>query len=121
MKNALNWFEIPTIDIERAASFYGALFGIDIPVSEDIQGYQMAVFPVEGGVGGALLKGEGYVPSTEGTLVWLNGGDDLSDILARVEPAGGKVLMPKTHIGAPGFCATFLDTEGNRVGLHSRG
>lgn len=120
MKNALDWFEIPTIDIERAARFYGALFETELSVSESIQGFQMAMFPVEGGVGGALLKGAGYIPSTEGTLVWLNGGDDLSDILARVEPAGGSVLMPKTSIGEPGFCAIFLDTEGNRVGLHSR-
>jgi predicted enzyme related to lactoylglutathione lyase len=52
-------------------------------------------------------------------MVYLSGGEDLSAPLGRVEAAGGKVVMPKTSIGEHGFCAMFLDTEGNRVGLHS--
>jgi len=121
MKNALNWFEIPATDIERAVKFYGAILDAKLEIGEMNPGSFMAMLPVEeGGVGGAIVKGEGYVPSTEGSLVWLNGGEDLTTVLDRVEPAGGQVLLPKMNIGEHGFTALFLDTEGNKVGLHSR-
>jgi predicted enzyme related to lactoylglutathione lyase len=53
--------------------------------------------------------------------IYLNGGDDLSVMLGRVEPAGGKVIFPKTLISEDnGFFAIFADTEGNAVGLWSK-
>jgi predicted enzyme related to lactoylglutathione lyase len=122
MSNALNWFEIPAADIERAAKFYGTILAAELEIGEMSPGYLMAMLPAaEGGVGGGLVQGEGYVPSTVGTLVWLNGGDDLSVVLSRVEGAGGKILMSKMSIGELGFAASFLDIEGNKVGLHSAG
>lgn len=45
--------------------------------------------------------------------------EDVGNELGRVEHSGGKVLMPKTSIGENGFIAHFMDTEGNRIGLHS--
>lgn len=72
-----------------------------------------------GGVGGGIVQGDGFEPSTKGTLVYLNGGEDLSVPLSKVENAGGKIIMPKTAIGANGFMAQFIDTEGNRIALHS--
>ena len=73
------------------------------------------------GVGGAIVHGEGCVPSQEGTLVYLNGGEDLSVVLGRVESAGGKILVPKTLITEEmGYYAVFLDSEGNKVGLYSQ-
>ncbi len=72
-------------------------------------------------VGGAILQMEGMNPSADGSTIYLNGGEDLSVPLARVEAAGGKVLMPKTDIQENGFIAQFTDTEGNRVALHSMG
>lgn len=72
-----------------------------------------------GGVGGGIVEGEGFEPSMTGSLVYLNGGDDLSVPLSKVEAAGGKILMPKTSIGENGFMAHFSDTEGNRIALHS--
>lgn len=119
MMNALNWFEIPVADMPRAAKFYGEILGIELLVGPASPGHRMAILPADNGVGGALLSGEGYTPSATGTVVYLNGGDDLTAILDRVEPAGGKVLIPKTSIGGNGFFAFFLDTEGNKVGLHS--
>jgi predicted enzyme related to lactoylglutathione lyase len=83
---------------------------------------QMAMLPSEqGAVGGALFKGDGYKPSQDGAVLYLNGGDDLSHVLNRVAGAGGQVIMPKTGIGENGFIAFFFDTEGNKVGLHSMG
>ena len=71
------------------------------------------------GVCGAIAKGPDRVPGTAGAVVFLNGGDDLTPALSRVEKAGGKVILPKTSIGEYGFIAYFSDTEGNRVGFHS--
>ena len=121
MANALNWFEIPASDIERATKFYNAIFAIEMAPFDAMEGFQMVMFPAEDGVGGGIVQGEGYTPSAEGSLVYLNGGDDLSDVLGRVEAAGGQVVLPKTSIGENGFMAYFKDSEGNRVGLHSMG
>jgi predicted enzyme related to lactoylglutathione lyase len=122
MHHAINWFEIPVTDIERAAKFYGAIFDTQLAVSNG-NGYSMAIFPHDGGVGGAvgggLVAGEGYTPSTTGPLIYLNADPDLSVVLARVHGAGGQVIMPKTDIGENGFYALILDSEGNRVGIHS--
>lgn len=120
-KSAVHWFEIPTQDLSRALRFYNRVLGLEM-AAFDMMGCPMAMFPcdmAEGGVGGALIQYEGAVPSATGSMVYLDGGDDLSVPLGRVEAAGGKITMPKTSIGEHGFCGVFIDTEGNRVGLHS--
>jgi predicted enzyme related to lactoylglutathione lyase len=120
MKNAINWFEIPANNFERAKKFYETVMGIEL--SLPFQGMKYAMFPADmqgGGIGGGLLEEKGYEPSQTGALVYLNGGDDLSVPLARVEAAGGKILVQKTSLGPNGFMAQFLDTEGNRVAFHS--
>lgn len=121
MANALNWFEIPVSDIERAKKFYNRIFEIELIPMEAMEGFQMGMFPAEDGVSGGIIQGEGYQPSTEGSLIYLNAGDDLNHVLNRVEAAGGQVVMSKTDIGENGFMAYFIDSEGNRVGLHSMG
>lgn len=120
--NALNWFEIPALDFKRAQTFYATVLGRPVE--------SMAMGPVtmgmlssdQQGVGGAIVHGDGMAPAQQGTMVYLNGGDDLAVMLARVEAAGGKIAVPKTEIGNDfGFFAHFVDTEGNKVGLHSMG
>ncbi len=118
MEHALNWFEIPVTDMERAQRFYGAVLGREIP-RIDQDGSKVGLLCGGDGVGGAIVKTDGYAPAESGTVVYLQCGQDLSAALGRVEPAGGRVVLPKTNIGPHGFCAQFLDTEGNRVGLHS--
>ena len=117
--NAINWFEIPVSNLERANKFYANILGSKLEPVEAM-GMRMAFFPMErGGVGGSLVQADGYVPTTQGVYVYLNGGEDLNTILRKVEAAGGKIAQPKTSIGENGFIAFFLDTEGNKVGLHS--
>jgi predicted enzyme related to lactoylglutathione lyase len=117
--NAINWFEIPVSNLERATKFYTNILGSKFEPMEAM-GLRMASFPMErGGVGGSLVQGDGYAPTTEGVRVYLNGGEDLNTVLRKVEAAGGKIAQPKTSIGENGFLAFFIDTEGNRVGLHS--
>jgi hypothetical protein len=73
-----------------------------------------------GGIGGAIVKGDGFEPSQKGTKVYLNGGNDLQVVLDRVPEAGGKVVEEKTLIAPEmGYWAGFEDTEGNFVYLHS--
>jgi uncharacterized protein len=120
--HALNWFEIPVTDFARAKTFYEAVLGRGIETMQ--MGPMMMGFLAsdQNAVGGALVQGEGCVPSATGTIVYLNGGDDLAPMLARVAGAGGSVVVPKTDIGSGfGFFAHFMDTEGNKIGLHSMG
>lgn len=120
MSNALNWFEIPVTDLARAKEFYGRVLQAELREAT-MNGTTMAILPYQnGGVGGALITGEPYVPSTQGTIVYLNAGDDLDGALTRVEAAGGKVVMGATRLSDEiGSIAFFLDTEGNRMALHS--
>lgn len=121
MASALNWFEIPTMDLERAAAFYRTVLDAEVPIV-DIGVEKLAMLPVDpGGIGGALCCREDMTPATQGTFVYLNGGEDLAGPLSRVEAAGGTLLGEKTDIGENGFVGVFLDTEGNKVGLHSMG
>ena len=120
MANAINWFEIPASNFDRAKNFYSSIFATEM-ATDTIMGNQMAFFnSADGGVGGAVCHGEAYKPSSEGTVPFLNGGEDLGPILGRVEEAGGKVVLPKTQISEEiGYMAIFFDTEGNKIALHS--
>ncbi|MBK6343890.1 MAG: VOC family protein [Flavobacteriales bacterium] len=120
--NSLNWFEIPAKDIKRAKKFYQAIFKMKMEEME-MMGMKMAFFPWAPGTGkanGGLCVSKMHKPSaSSGVVVYLNADPDLKTVLGRVAKAGGKVVMPKTAIGENGFMAFFIDTEGNRMGLHS--
>lgn len=121
MANALNWFEIPAKNFKRAKSFYESVLNISI-VEMPHPMLKYGMFPADyqnGEVGGGLVEGEGFEPSEKGSLIYLNGGEDLAVPLSRIEGAGGKIVLPKTSIGANGFMAHVIDTEGNRIALHS--
>ena len=123
MANAIHWFEIPAKNFDRASAFYSQVLEAEIHKVNHPNGLVYGFFPnfTPDEVGGAIIEGEGYEPSGKGSIVYFSGGDDLNLPLSRVEKAGGKILMPKTAIGENGFMAHFLDTEGNRVALHSMG
>jgi predicted enzyme related to lactoylglutathione lyase len=116
----INWFEIPVTDIDRAVDFYSKVLGTELP-REKMMNIEMAFLPFgEGDVSGALCLGEGYKPSTDGVMIYLNGGEDLEKPLSKVESAGGQVIMPKTKISdETGYMAVFIDPEGNRIAFHS--
>ena len=120
MAHAINWFEIPAKDFERAKKFYEGV--LDITMQMPFEGMKYAIFPADvqnGEIGGGLVEEQGYEPSRVGPLIYLNGGHDLSVPLSRVEAFGGKVILPKTSIGSNGFMGQFVDTEGNRLAFHS--
>jgi len=119
--NAINWFEIPVTDYNRAATFYCIILGVRRLDFMEFGGVKMGMLPVKnGGVGGAIVHSHSHVPSDRGALVYLNGGKDLTAVLSRVESAGGRVVIPKTLITKDiGYMAVFMDSEGNKVALHS--
>jgi predicted enzyme related to lactoylglutathione lyase len=119
MKSWTNWIEIPATDLKRAKKFYDTIFEMDTQLV-DFGGLKMGIFPHKD-VGAALCQHESYKPSeTHGVLVNLNSNPDLQIVLDRVEKAGGRILRPKTQISAEhGFMALIIDSEGNRMGLHS--
>jgi predicted enzyme related to lactoylglutathione lyase len=120
--HAISWFEIPVDEFDRAKVFYSRIFDYEMPTM-DMGPLRMGFLLHEQGlgVGGAIVKGEDYLPARTGTLVYLNAGDDLATVLMRVEAAGGKVLTEKTLV-APGmgYYAHLLDSEGNKIALHSK-
>lgn len=124
MKNAISWFEIPSKDLNRAAKFYETIFGVSL-IPMDTPNIKMRMFPLDDmitDVGGAVVDSGGFHnPSeTAGPLIYLNGNPDVQNILDKIEKAGGKIIVPKTEISPEyGYMAVFIDTEGNRIGLHS--
>ena len=122
--NAIDWFEIPAANLERACGFYEQVFGFQLHTLSLANGLRMATFPIDPGrgVGGAIVHHpKFYSPSQTGVLVYLNADPDLAAALSRIEKAGGQVLVQKTRISEEhGFMAVFVDCEGNRVALHSR-
>ncbi|TAJ12303.1 VOC family protein [Marinilabiliaceae bacterium JC017] len=123
--NIVGWFEIPVIDMERAIKFYETVF--DVKLNREPMGpFDMAFFPrFEDGLGAAgalVFQPDNYKPSTNGPLIYFTPRSiDLNVELNRVEAAGGKIISPKTLIKEEiGYMALFLDTEGNRLALHSR-
>lgn len=121
MPNPIAYFEIPVTDMDRAMAFYTAVFGYDFQLRE-IDGNQMALFPWtpgEAGASGALAKGEVYVPSKNGPIVYFHT-SDVAATLARATTHGARILHPVTEVGDGAAVAEFEDSEGNRVALLSR-
>ena len=118
MTPAMAYFEIPVTDMDRAVQFYTSVFGVSL-TREIVDGYDMALFPpAEDGWGasGALAKGEVYVPSKTGAILYFRVAS-IDDILARATAAGADILYPKKDIGDLGYVAEIEDSEGNRIAL----
>jgi predicted enzyme related to lactoylglutathione lyase len=120
LHNANNWFEIPVQDMDRAQRFYETLLAQ--PLRREPMGPQtLAVFPyAEGTVGGALLAGPQVNAPAAGVLVYLNAGEHLAPALGRLAEAGGHIVTPRVDLpDGMGAFVHFIDSEGNRVGLHA--
>lgn len=114
---SINWFEIPVTDLDRAATFYGAVFQQTLASMEG-PGSMRVFMNGEVPFGAVSISAENAASST-GVRIFLDAQGDLDGMLARVEKAGGTVALPKTSIGQYGFIAHIVDLDGNTVGLHS--
>jgi predicted enzyme related to lactoylglutathione lyase len=123
-ENSLNWFEIPVTDITRAQKFYETIFATKLVPLPEMMGMKIVSFPAEPGSGkanGGLAQSDWHKPSAEGTVIYLNANPSIEKVTERVEAAGGKLLWPKTEISPEiGYMAFFIDTEGNKIGLHAQ-
>ena len=117
----VGWFEIPVHNMDRAKAFYENVFKVELAI-HDFGGVLMGWFPFDEkkpGATGTLIKEKSYVPSQEGTLVYFVS-KDVQNELDRIEASGGKIIQQKTQISPEhGYMAVFIDTEGNRIALHS--
>jgi uncharacterized protein len=114
------WFEIPATDLDRAVRFYANV--LDAPIKKEIfTGEPIAVFPHEKpAISGCLVEAKQTQPTGQGVVVYLNCNGILDDVIARTSKAGGSVVEPKSALPpGMGFVAHILDSEGNRIGLHS--
>ena len=122
-KNPIGWVEIPATDLDRAEAFYSNYFGFQFDRQEEKDGYTMSWFPMDMesyGSGCTLMKGESYVPSHDGPVVYFTAPDaSVVKALAKAEEQGITVLMPRMDIGEHGFIAMIQDSEGNRIAIHS--
>jgi predicted enzyme related to lactoylglutathione lyase len=120
MSNQIVWCDIPVKDLDRAIKLYSAVLGK--PVSkQSFSGMTFALLPdADSSVSGCLVTGDDLVPSASGPMIYLNCEGRLDAAIAAVETNGGKVLKPRHPIGPHGFRAVVLDSEGNRVALHSK-
>jgi uncharacterized protein len=116
MPHLVHYFEIPVTDLDRASAYYEQVLGIELERSV-VDGYEMALFPyAEGqpGASGALAKGDVYVPSRNGAIIYFAVAD-IDSALARARAAGSMVLYPKKDVGDAGYVAEVEDSEGNRL------
>ena len=119
MANQVVWVDIPVLNLDRAIKFYSAMIGAPVR-KEQMPGMTLGLLPHEGdAVGGCLYTSDEVKPSDQGPLLYLNTQGRLDEAVAAVVPNGGKVLKPKHAIGPYGFRAVVLDSEGNRIALHS--
>lgn len=116
------WVEIPVKDLDRAVAFYRSVFGCE-PMDLLDDGVRRTRTLIntspEGRPGISLNQTANFEPGNTGPLVYLDAGEDLTDHLHRVAPAGGTVVEAKTSMGEAGNYATFRDTEGNLLALYS--
>jgi uncharacterized protein len=114
------WFDIPVADLDRATAFYRAELAVKVQ-KEQGPGFSMSVLEHHESVGGCLVPNKAEIASNGGILVYLNVDGRIRDAVKQVEKHGGKVVTPIHAIGSHGFRAIVLDSEGNRVALHSNG
>jgi uncharacterized protein len=119
MANHIVWVDIPVLKLDRAIRFYSAVMGAEVQKLE-YPGMTIGSFPhKDGESAGCLYTSDTVKPSADGPLVYLNVHGRLDEAVEAVEPSGGKIVEPVHPIGPFGFRAVVLDTEGNRIALHS--
>jgi predicted enzyme related to lactoylglutathione lyase len=115
--NRAVWFDIPAADLDRAAKFYRAVLAVGVD-KEKFGDYSFCVIEHKDGNGGCLVPNAAEI-AAGGVLIYLNANGRIRDAVSRVVPNGGSVIQDTHAIGPHGFRAIVLDSEGNRIALHS--
>ena len=115
--NRAVWFDIPVADLDRAASFYREVLGVGV-VKETYGDFSFCVIDHQDGNGGCLVHNKEEI-AAGGVLIYLNANGRIRDAVGKVVPNGGSIIQDTHAIGPHGFRAVVLDSEGNRIALHS--
>jgi len=118
LHNRVVWFDIPVADLDRAISFYERVLAIEVD-KQSFDGFEFATLAHVEGNGGCLVPNADGVSATQGPLIYLNVDGRLEEAVALVEDQGGSVTQGIHQIGPYGQRAVILDSEGNRLALHS--
>jgi predicted enzyme related to lactoylglutathione lyase len=118
MNTIINWFEIPTTNLDRAVKFYESMLSTRLRLETFDGTPQALLLGDKNDAGGSLILDPRRKPSADGPLIYLDAKRDLEGCLERATRAGGRIVLPKTDIGDPGFIAIVADSEGNHVALH---
>ena len=120
MSNQIVWCDIPVTNLDRAIKFYSALLGKPV-TKQMVSKNEFGLLPdADSGVSGCLIVSKEAKPTTDGPLIYFNCEGRLALAIAVVDLNGGRVLQPRHPIGPHGFRALALDSEGNRIALHSK-
>jgi predicted enzyme related to lactoylglutathione lyase len=118
-QNTFCWVDVPVTNLDRAIRFYSAVLGGEVK-KESFGEMNFGLLPhYESNVSGCLVAGKEFLPSQSGPMVYFSVEGRLDDAIAQVNLNGGKILQKKCQIGPHGYRAIILDSEGNRVALHS--
>ena len=115
--NRAVWFDIPVADLDRAAKFYSEVLAIGVH-KESFGNTSFCVLDHKDGNGGCLVPNKQEI-AAGGLVVYLNVNGRIHEAVSRVVPNGGTVVKDTHSIGPHGFRAVVLDSEGNRIALHS--
>jgi predicted enzyme related to lactoylglutathione lyase len=115
--NRAVWFDITVKNLDRSAEFYAAVLGVRVD-KQSFGDMSIGIIEHRDGNGGCLVPDEEPI-AVGGVLIYLNVDGRIRDAVSQVVPHGGTVIKPVHSIGPHGFRAVILDSEGNRVALHS--
>jgi predicted enzyme related to lactoylglutathione lyase len=122
--NPVVHFELPAEDRKRMADFYTKVFGWKIEqLGEDMGNYVLATTTDSdekgpkkpGAINGGFFQKTDDKPAQYPSVVIAV--DDIEEHIKTLERAGGKVLGKPMDIPGVGLYVSFLDTEGNRIGM----
>ena len=120
MANIIVWADIPVADMDRARAFYAAVLQIPVEPMPGMDGVALPVTDDQASAAFDLVKHETAVPGAgAGPTVYLAANGDIQGMAERIVAAGGTILQPPADMGEMvGWVGFFLDTEGNRLGIH---
>jgi uncharacterized protein len=104
-----SWIDLSTTDLEAARDFYSKLFGWTAQVSPEPEALGYTLFLKDGKQ--AAGAGPAMTPDRPPSWTMYVGTDDAQAVAAKVEGAGGKVLVPPMDVFDFGRMAVFLDTS----------